>query len=254
MQFSAGNVISRAFGVTTKNFLTFFIIALIVMGPILVLEHLIGTGDAEVTYQDIEIGGQTHRLPATVEVSRTKQILSQLLHLVGQGILGGALAFGVFQSLRGGSVSVGECISRGFSRLMPIILVSIVVGICTVLGMILLIVPGVMIACAWYVCVPVTTVEKVGVGDSLSRSAFLTRGHRWSIFGMFILIVLLMMLVMLVLGGIFISLGAVPGAIAMGIVMIFISLFGGTLSAVCYHDLRVVKEGVSTEDLVKVFG
>ena len=35
---------------------------------------------------------------------------------------------------------------------------------------------------------------------------------------------------------------------------VYIGVVAGTLSAVCYHDLRQVKEGVSTEDLVKVFG
>jgi hypothetical protein len=254
MQFSAGNVISRAFGVTTKNFLTFFIIALLVMGPILVINHMLGVGEVDISYEEIEVGGSTLRVAKASQVSPAKQVLGMILSTVGQSVLAGALAFGVFQSLRGNRPSVGDCISRGFARLLPIVGVSIVFGLCVGLGMLLLIVPGAMIACAWYVCVPVTTVEKLGVGASLTRSADLTRGNRWSIFGMFVLIFLLAIAVTMLLGGVFASLGAVVGAVLMGVVLIFIAIYSGTLSAVCYHDLRATKEGVTTDDLVKVFG
>lgn len=255
MQFSAGNVISRAFSVTAKNFLTFFIIALVVMGPILVINHVLGVGKVNVEYEDMVVEGVgTYRVAKTADVSWAKQIFGMILNTVGQSILAGALAFGVFQSLRGNKPAVGDCLSRGFARLMPIIGVSLVYGICVGFGMLLLVVPGVMIACAWYVCVPVTTVEKVGVGDSLNRSGTLTKGYRWSIFGMFLLVILLGLAVTMLLAGVFAALGAVVGAILSGVVLVFIALYSGTLSAVCYHDLRVVKEGVSTEDLVKVFG
>ncbi len=252
MQFSAGEVISRAVGVTFKNFLTFFVIGVVVMGPLLAVNHALGLSEKptlEVRVNDTPLS----RLEEPPPVDAKKQLIGMVLNMVGQSVLAGALAFGVFQSLRGARPGVGECLARGFARLLPIIGTSIVYGLCVGLASLALLVPGIMVACAWYVCVPVTTVEGLGVGDSLSRSGALTRGYRWSIFGMFLLILLLGLVSTLVLAGVAVASGPVVGAIVLGVWAVFVGILSGTLSAVCYHDLRVVKEGASTEDLVKVF-
>jgi hypothetical protein len=247
MQFSAGSVISRAFGVTTKNFATFLVIGVVVMVPILVLNHLL-VPDAP-DFGDLRDLDRVE--PSTA--SPVRQLASTLLNMVGQSVLAGALAFGVFQSLSGQRPSVGECLSRGFERLLPIVGVSIVYGLAVGVGMLLLIVPGVMIACMWYVGVPVTTVEKLGVGASLTRSGVLTQGHRMSIFAMFLLVLLLGLAVGMLLVGAFAAMGALVSTILTGVLSVFIAIYSGTLSAVTYHDLRVVKEGATTEDLLEVF-
>lgn len=257
MTFSAGSVIGRALGVTGKNFLTFFLIALIVMGPVVALQRLIGVGEpvarAAGERKPARRGGGEAEAAAK-RPDPKKELAGMVLNFVGQSVLGGAFAFGVFQSLRGGRAGVGECLSRAFGRIAPILGVSLVYGVAVGLGSLLLLVPGIMIACAWYLSVPVTTVERLGVGASLGRSGDLTRGYRWSIFGMFLLVTLLGVVVTLVLAGVLAALGPIVALFGMGIVAVFIALFAGTLSAVCYHDLRLVKEGASTEELLRVFG
>jgi hypothetical protein len=50
-------------------------------------------------------------------------------------------------------------------------------------AMILLLVPGLMLATAWSVSLPALAVERLGPVTALRRSLALTRGNRWSIFG-----------------------------------------------------------------------
>ena len=55
--------------------------------------------------------------------------------------------------------------------LFPLILVGIVAGICVVVGLILLIVPGLILLTIWAVASPVVVVENPGVFESLAAAA-----------------------------------------------------------------------------------
>jgi len=87
----------------------------------------------------------------------------------------------------------------------------------------------------------------------MSRSAALTKGNRWKIFGMMILLA--------IIGGIGagmtegFSAGAGP-TIGLVVKLIWSALFGAfsaILVVVIYHDLRVAKEGVDTDQIAAVF-
>jgi uncharacterized membrane protein len=92
----------------------------------------------------------------------------------------------------------------------------------------------------------------VGPIASLSRSAALTKGNRWRIFG-------LMLLVFLISGGI--ALAARPMQTHLGTVGVIIAYvatgvaeaFKNTVYAVQFYDLRVAKEGIGTERIAAVF-
>ena len=80
-----------------------------------------------------------------------------------------------------------DCFSRGIQTMFPVIGVAFVSGIILILGFIALIIPGFIFLTMFWVVVPAAVVEGRGVGASLSRSRQLTYGHRWAIFGIFIL-------------------------------------------------------------------
>ena len=250
MQFSAGRVLRRSFTVTIQNFVTFFVLALIVSAPVIVAAHLLKADDAVGMDPGVRLDEYGELVITDAKGSPAAQGVVMLLNMIAQGVLAGALSYGVFLALRGQRASIGVCLSRGFARFLPIVGVSIVFGVGVALGSLLLLVPGIMLACAWYVAVPVTAVERLGVGAALTRSQDLTRGYRWSIFGMFMLLVLLMFVVMTVLVGLFSTLGVTAAAIISALVGVFLSLYGGVVGAVAYHDLRITKEGVSTDELV----
>ena len=75
----------------------------------------------------------------------------------------------------------------------PYLLASILFAIGFYIGLILLIVPGIIFACVFgfYGFVIAERGEGVGVMESLQRSADITRGHRWQLFGLGVLIFLI---------------------------------------------------------------
>ena len=62
----------------------------------------------------------------------------------------------------------------------------IVTCIGVVVGTILLIVPGLFLATIWAVSSPAIVFERLSVGSALQRSAALTEGFRWPVFGIVI--------------------------------------------------------------------
>lgn len=72
----------------------------------------------------------------------------------------------------------------GLHRAPMVILANIMSTIAVAIGVLLLIVPGVLIAMAWFVATPVIVAEGVPAPSCFTRSGDLTRGHRWPIFGL----------------------------------------------------------------------
>lgn len=68
--------------------------------------------------------------------------------------------------------------------------IALLVAVATLLGSLMLIAPGVLAFAVWAVAAPVAVMERAGFTASLARSARLTRGHRWRIIGVTLLILL----------------------------------------------------------------
>ena len=174
--------------------------------------------------------------------------------MVITSIVSAAAIHGVVMLLRQRPVTLGDCVRTGARRLGAVLLVSIGVGIGTFAGATLCIIPGLMIACAWYVAVVATVAEGTPVGAAFSRSAALTRGNRW--------VVLLILIVVAVgsgmLGGVIGAIGAlflplVAQAILVTVVSAAVAALGAVIQGVTYYELRVLKEGLAADDLAVVF-
>jgi uncharacterized membrane protein len=109
-------------------------------------------------------------------------------------IVGIVLAMGLIRAslavLDGRRPEVGMLFqTEGFG---PYLLASILVGIGVFVGLILCIVPGIILALMWeffgYVIVENPTISPT---DAMRRSADMTRGHRWQLFGLGILLFLI---------------------------------------------------------------
>jgi len=175
--------------------------------------------------------------------------------IVGQ-IVAVTLIYGSIQVLRGRQVSIAECFSQGFGRLGTAIGVAIVAAIGVAAGMVLLIVPGVILAVMWAVAVPAAVVERAGVIESLSRSTALTRERRWRVLGAILVAGVITVVVGAVIGGIF---GAVDGTetplftIVLWAVTAAAQAFSACVYATLYFFLRREKEGVDIEQIAAVF-
>ena len=122
------------------------------------------------------------------------------------------------------------------------------------LAAIALLFPGFMVLTMLFVAAPVCVVERLGPFKSMGRSARLTKGHRWKIFGLWFATLLVEGIVQSVLT----KLAVAGGASLLGtpVLVIWSAVYGAfsaVLAVVTYHDLRVAKEGVNTDQIASVF-
>ena len=147
----------------------------------------------------------------------------------------------------------GDCQPQSGTGFLPLIGVLILTGLGLSVGFLLLFIPGVMLLVRWSVGVPACVLDRTGPVASLKRSATLTKGHRWKIFGMF----LLLWIVSMVVAGLIIMVarpfGALAGAVAGFIWTALWSAYFNSVWVMLYHDLRVAKEGFDGGPIAAVF-
>jgi len=233
--FQVGRALSRIFEVYAGGFVKFTLISFVVLLPILLIKLAILSS-----------------MPPTSAPGAVA--LAGLLIFPLTVIVHGACMLGAFKLLRGEGFDVSQSLGAAARRFFPLLGVGLVAGLGTMLGAMLLVVPGLIIAVMWYVAGVACLVEKAGVFDSLRRSSELTKGYRWPIFGVLLIIILLSMF-----GSVGFVLVAKSGAslllrsVVEFIWSVIVGGFGAVIVGVVYHDLRVAKEGVDIEKLTSVF-
>ena len=108
---------------------------------------------------------------------------------------------------------------------------------------------------------PAAVVERPGVTGALQRSFDLTRGCRWLLFATGGVVMVVLWILQLVTQAAFTvaslalprGQGAVATIVGSQIGSALFSVIPAVAIAVCYHDLRLAKEGVDTAELAKVF-
>src|SRR5262249_53141966 len=138
--------------------------------------------------------------------------------------------------------------------LLPLIGLFICIGVALGVGALLFIVPALVILTMCYVAIPACIVERLGVFASMGRSSVLTKGHRWAIFGTWLLLLIAGAITAAVLDAVLGLIGS-AGLVKVGSLAWsgFLTAFGTVFAVVVYHDLRVAKEGIDTRQIVSVF-
>lgn len=164
------------------------------------------------------------------------------------------LAFGVVRHLRGGKPGFLETFVQSLRMLIPALLVAAVVAIATGIGLLLIVVPGVIIALVLWVAVPAAVVERNGL-RALGRSAQLTNGYKGQIFGLALILTILQMVAasVVVMLASTVMIDPVSGFVVLQLCGVVLSGIWATAVSVTYHDLRVLKEGVDTRVVSQVF-
>jgi hypothetical protein len=181
------------------------------------------------------------------------QLVFNLMFLVSQG----AIAVLVAAALeRDRALSAGESLRELGNRAGGVVAVSIMSGILIVLGALLLLIPGILIAVWTVVAVPVAAIEGLKNSSALARSRDLTRGHFWHVLGTMLLA---WIIVMGLLFGLAIALGMVFGSIGVperltelltGLVMVPLFPLVAVTTSLLYYDLRVRGEGADVQAMV----
>jgi len=244
-RFEIGRVLGNTFGLIGRNLIPFLLLAILFAG----LRGWLLNTDAPL-------------------VSSWAPFAASILSLVFAMVLQGALTRAAVDDLSGKGVSFSGALGQGVAHILPLIGLGILAGIAFVIGLALIIVPGLFLIVRWAVAGPAIVVEDLGPTGAMGRSADLSRGHRWAIFG------LLVLYAIVAYGGIFglaflnnalgwpnatdasfgnfttLQLAATGIDAALQAVLSLISTVG---TAAIYFELRRVKEGVDIEALAATF-
>ncbi len=104
--------------------------------------------------------------------------------MIGSLATQAAMARALLAHEQGETVTFRGCLAAGFGKVIPLLGLSFLMSVGMMIGFIFLFFPGVMLAVTWSVAAPALASEDLGVIEALGRSADLTRGHRWKIFGL----------------------------------------------------------------------
>ena len=241
-QFKVFRAIGLSFKSWFRNFIPFTLIAAVLYSPVLIWL-------------------------ATLDLSQTRS-LDELLNdvfvrpiyvLIGlSALLAPLMTYRVIQELNGTKVSILTSIKYGLRGILPGVFLAVITNVAQLVPMGGII--SAIITCIFFVAAPAAVAEKVGPIQAFSRSSELTSGRRWGIFGLTFLIGLMLIgLLMVWIVPMFQSSeeqlmsSMKSSAIMLVVTMGIFQMFTGIVQAVSYALLRMDKEGVSHDELAKVF-
>jgi hypothetical protein len=263
--FRVGDVLSRAWSIFTGNILFFLAVPFLINVVYVIVGAAIGIF--------VAIGAATTSPALLIVGAVIGGLFALCLYVFGQGVL----LIGAFQRLRGEPLRVGVAVQHSMARVMPLIGLTLLaalamIGLMLVFGAVVWVVAlalgrfailsfviwlGLfvllfMLMIMWSVVVPACLVERLGPVQSLARSADLTKGYRWRITG------IMLLLFLAVLAAVLLILAVTPlGTLVADIIRFVWSVawtgFVNCAIIMIYHDLRVAKEGVDTAQLASVF-
>jgi hypothetical protein len=177
-------------------------------------------------------------------------------------LLAPLITYRVVKDLNGTRVSLLTSVKFGLRGILPAIFFAVIINLVQLVPFVGSII-GIVMTCVWFVTTPAAVAERLGPFAAFSRSAQLTAGRRGGIFGLSLLIGLVMLaFLFLWIFPLFQHSGqdaaavmsnAQRAAILFAVTMGVFQLFNGIVQAVAYALLRQDKDGVSYEELAKIF-
>jgi len=196
-------------------------------------------------------------LPATLQFDdHLAKFQHALWALIGVSALFAPLiTYQVIQYMNDRKPALATSIKFGVRGIVPALIIAVVTSLVQLapMGGIL----GTIVTCYWFVGAPAAVVEGLNPIEALSRSAALTQGRRWGIFGLCLLLSLTIVIVFFA--------WLMPAAqsndtdplrhmiVALMVIIAVYQLFLGIVQAVSYSLLRADKDGVPNDELAKVF-
>ncbi|HEX4003894.1 MAG TPA: glycerophosphoryl diester phosphodiesterase membrane domain-containing protein [Candidatus Acidoferrales bacterium] len=170
---SLGEILDRTFSLYRSHFLLFVGITAIPQLAILAvrLAQLLIFGYVGTTRIDPT---RTALSGGMAAVALLSSLIATIVYVIAYLYAQGGTVLAVSELYLGRPTTIGESFGRMRGRAMNLFGVTFLNGIAVVVGLILLIVPGVWLACRLITCVPAALLEDLGARDSLERSYRLT--------------------------------------------------------------------------------
>jgi hypothetical protein len=169
-----GEILSAAFQLYQRYWRTLLPIAALVVVPITLVEHAIGDW---VHRHGQQLQDQV--VSTSLWAQATASLLAALAGLLLYQVLTGAITRAIAAEVAGQDPGVEQSYRFGFARLGPILVVSILVGLATLAGLIVLVIPGIYIGVRLAVSTQALVVEGKRGTEAMRRSWDLVRGHWW---------------------------------------------------------------------------
>ena len=169
---SIGDTLGEAWRLYTGHLGRFFLTALVVYAVLDLFSALADAASGDSTLAAVVWG-----------------LIATVVSIVGFFWVQGALVETV-RDVRDGRAdrTLAETYQGVQSRLPALIAAGIIAGIAIIIGLILLIVPGLFLITIWSMIGAVIVLEGRSAGESFSRSREIVRGHGWSVFGLLVIV------------------------------------------------------------------
>lgn len=256
-EMTLGDILDRGMKLLFARLPVFYVINLLVLSPLIAFQLAL-----PFLFESADIRDES-LLIAFVVAGLVLLLLVMVLQPIGTA----AMLHIVMEEYAGRRASLGAAFRFALTRFIPLFFASLLLGLLLFVGMLACCIPGCFVIAVYSLVTQVVVLERAGVGEAFSRSADLTRGYRWRVFGVIILLTVANSMVQGVVGQV---LGVVlppqqiipqnngfkvetnhVNYVVNVIVTQLVAILFATYVAVCttllYLDLRIRKEGFDLE-------
>ena len=170
-----GEILRAAFQLYRRHWRTLMAIAAVVVVPLTLLQYGIGhwfRSHGQQLYGQAEVSTSFWAVASA-------SLLAALVALLLYQVLTGAITRNIAAEVAGQDLNLEQSYRFGFARLGPILVVSILVGLATLLGLVVFIIPGIYIGVRLAVSIQALVVEDKRGTQAMRRSWDLVGGHWW---------------------------------------------------------------------------
>lgn len=244
--FTIGAVLSATITTFFNRFFHFVPLALLCYLPTM-LYYYITQGGSEETDLD-----------SSVALVTVDSVLAFLVPMICTSIFASIATYEVVMEASGRRPSLGEALAAALPRIIPVILASLLYTLLVGLGFVALIIPGLILMSMFWTVVPIVVMEGLGPASALTRSADLTKGFRWRVLGLFLVIILIWSVFQFgVNAAITVAMTETGSFTLLIVISIFNQVLYGVVNALAvafsYVHLKVAKEGADVHELARVF-
>jgi hypothetical protein len=239
-----GEILRTAFQLYQRHWRTLLAIAAVVVVPLTLLQYLFG--DLVRTQGETTRNGVVETATWSVGIAGLLAALAGILMYL---VLTGAITRAVAAEVAGEDPSVEQSYRFGFHRLGSVLLVSVLVGLATIGGLILFVLPGIYIGVRLAVSIQALVVEGRRGTQAMGRSWELVGGHWWHAFGTLLVAALLTGIINAVITAPFSATNWFAQGVAAAVATVITLPYGVLVGVLLYLDLRARKENLTLETL-----
>jgi Membrane domain of glycerophosphoryl diester phosphodiesterase len=240
-----GEILSTAFQLYRRHWRTLVAIAAVVVVPLTLLQYGIGHW--------FRTNGQQLEDQVVVSTSfwavASASLLAALVGLLLYQVLTGAITRTIAKEVAGQDLGLEQSYRFGLARLGPILVVSVLVGLATLLGLIVFIIPGIYICVRLAVSIQALVVEDRRGTEAMRRSWHLVGGHWWHAAFTLLVAALITGVVNAVITAPFSAGAWLLQGIAAAVATTVTLPYGALVGVLLYLDLRARKEPLDLDTL-----